>query len=319
MHTKIVGGLWGAWVCTALGCTALGCTAASPATTPNAASPTSAPSNESSVAGADEAIPTPGALVAPQGPPPPALLHPRSNRAWLGVELKALPEGKAGVLVAQAFPHSPAARAGLRSGDVLLMLDARAVMRPDDVAQIVQEKDPSARIAVAYERDGAARLVRVDLEGTPDFEDRVRLAFVGIEAPEIAGVTTFQGETAALSDVRGKVVVLEFWASFCGVCRYLAPTLDRWHRTYRPQGAEVIGITVDTPSEGAEVAAELGMSYTLASDGSAKTTRTYLASQVPMLVLIDKKGRVREVMVGYSTPRVRELESLLVRLLEEPA
>ena len=306
----------GAWGLGLLGC------GASTAAAPNAASSSSTESAASSSAGspgADEAIPTPGALVAPSGPPPPALLHPRSNRAWLGVELKALPEGKAGVLVAQAFPHSPAARAGLRSGDVLLMLDARAVMRPDDVAQIVQEKDPSARIAVAYERDGVARLARVDLEGTPDFEDRVRLAFVGTQAPEIAGVTTFQGETTALSDVRGKVVVLEFWASFCGVCRYLAPTLDRWHRTYRPQGAEVIGITVDTPSEGAEVAAELGMSYTLASDGSAKTTRTYLASQVPMLVLIDKKGRVREVMVGYSTPRVRELESLLVRLLEEPA
>jgi peroxiredoxin len=149
----------------------------------------------------------------------------------------------------------------------------------------------------------------------PEFEDRLRLSLVNRLAPEIAGVATFQGEASSLRELRGQVVVLEFWASFCGVCRFLGPRLDQWHRTYSPQGAEVVGITVDPPGVGLEVAARTGMSYTLASDTESKVSRTYLASQIPVVVIIDRQGVVRDAMVGYSEGRLQETEALIKKLL----
>ncbi|HSC88989.1 MAG TPA: redoxin domain-containing protein [Polyangiaceae bacterium] len=245
------------------------------------------------------------------------MIYPRAPWAWLGVELIAREPSQPGVKVRSVFPRSPAARAGLEEGDVLLSLDGRVPVAPVDVSTLVQERAPGSSLGVLVERAGAQRLLRVDLEGMPEFEDRVRLAFIGRQAPEIAGVTTFQGETSALADVRGRVVVVEFWASWCGPCRFVSPTLDRWYRDYRPRGAEVIGITVDSPSEGAEVAQRLGMSYTLAHDPSGRTTRSYLANQVPMIVLIDRRGVVRDVMVGSSKERLDAFERALVGLLGE--
>jgi peroxiredoxin len=159
-------------------------------------------------------------------------------------------------------------------------------------------------------------LLRAELEGSPQFEDRLRLELVNRAAPEIAGVATFQGEASSLGELRGQVVVLEFWASFCGVCRFLAPRLDEWHRTYQPQGAQVVGITVDPPALGMKVARRTGMTYTLASDTNASVTRAYLASQIPVVVIIDRQGVVRDVMVGYSERRLRQTEALVVSLLD---
>lgn len=258
-------------------------------------------------------VSAPSALLVPK------TLFPRSTTPWLGVELKATEPRQAGVLISQVFPHSPAAHSGLQAGDVLLSIDGAALHDPGDVFSHLVKKRIGDWVPISFLRQGAAKLLRVELEGTPDPEDRLRLTLVGQLAPEIAGVTTFQGETSALADARGQVVVLEFWASWCGPCRLVSPILDRWQRTYGPQGAEVIGITVDAPATGAQIARETGMSYTLAHDPEGKATRQYFASQVPLLVLIDKRGVVRDVLLGVSTPRLAQLEKLLQELLAEPA
>jgi len=294
----------------------LGCSGCGGASAPAATSAESAPAAPPALS--PNAPAAGGTQIAPALSSPLTLSFPRSSTPWLGVELKATQPAQAGALVSLVFPGSPAAKAGLAAGDVLLSIDGLPVQGPTDVATAVQKRRVGAALPLTFLRAGASRLVRVDLEGMPEFEDRIRLAFVGRPAPEIAGVTTFQGETSALSEVRGQVVVLEFWASWCGPCRLVSPTLDRWHRLYKPQGAEVIGITVDAPAEGAEVARHTGMSYTLAHDPAGRATRTYLASQVPMLVLIDKHGVVRDVMVGASPTRLADVEKLLQALLEEP-
>lgn len=248
---------------------------------------------------------------------PIVLRYPRSPTPWLGVELRATEGARAGVEITRVLAGSPAAKAQLRAGDVLLTLDDTPADSPVDVANWVRSQQSEETFPLTILRKGSPRLIRAKLEGMPQFEDRLRLALVNRQAPEIAGVATFQGDASSLRELRGQVVVLEFWASYCGVCRFLAPRLDAWHRAYNPQGAEVVGITVDTPEIGRRVAARTGMSYTLASDPDSRISRAYLASQIPAVVVIDRKGVVRDAMVGYSEGRLRETEQLIEKLLDD--
>jgi peroxiredoxin len=231
--------------------------------------------------------------------------------------LRATQPDQAGVEITRFLSGSPAVKPKLMAGDVLLTMDDTPAETPTDEANWVRAQRSEETFPLTILRGGASRLVRTQLEGMPQFEDRLRLALVNRKAPEIMGVATFQGDASSLRELRGQVVVLEFWASYCGVCRFLAPRLDAWHRTYNPQGTEVVGITVDTPEIGRRVAARTGMSYTLASDPDSRISRAYLASQIPAVVVIDRRGVVRDAMVGYSEGRLRETEELIEKLLED--
>lgn len=248
--------------------------------------------------------------------PRPALRYPRDDHPWLGVVLEDRPASEPGVFIVRVLPGSPAEHAGLREADVLLSIDGGRVDEPRAVASAVAAVPLGRDVPVAVLRSGQERLFRAHIEGTPEFEDQLRLAFVGREAPSIDGVVTFQGSAASLRDLRGKVVVLEFWASWCAVCRYLSPVLDDWHRTYRPAGLEVVGVTTDGPTRGAEVALRESMSYTLMSDADGDVTGAYLASQVPTVFLLDRRGVVVDVMVGLDRARTSEMRAQVEGLLD---
>lgn len=249
----------------------------------------------------------------------PALRYPVGPRPWLGIELAATPRGEPGVRVQRVLRGSPAERAGLVAGDILLRLGDHQVESPQELIDWVDGQQPGTSSPLLLLRAGHHRLGRVSLDGKPEFEDRLRLAFVGLRAPSISGVVTFRGEAASLDELRGRVVLLEFWASWCGVCRYLAPVLSRMQQSYRPRGFEVVGVTVDSPAEGEAAARRAGgMDYTLASDPEGRVTRQYLASQVPTVFVIDQTGVIVDVMVGVSRERIAELVELVENLFAEP-
>lgn len=245
------------------------------------------------------------------------LLYPRLPHFWLGIELKARPLGHAGVLVERVLAGSPAERAQVRKGDIVMALGEQALNSPQELSDFVRAQTSRAALALTVQRQGQVRLLRVELEQMPEFEDRLRLAFVGRSAPEIAGMITFQGEVSSLKELRGQVIILEFWASFCQVCRIMGPTLDQWHRHYLGRGAQVVGITVDSPKTGLDVARRAQMSYTLGSDPDAEITRKYMASQIPTLFIIDQNGIVRDAIVGYSAERLEAAHVLVDQLLAQ--
>ena len=284
---------------------AAGASASPPATTP------------ASTASATPATQT--ATAAPPNATQPAESAPaRGGPGWLGVELAKRDGAEAGVLIRSVMRASPAERAGLASGDVVMNIDGENVSGPTELRAHVMKAQAGARVSLGVLRGTETRLFAVDLEAAPNDDELMRKNYVGSRAPDFGALDTVQGSiTPSLPALQGRVVVLEFWASWCGVCHVMAPTLNGWHDRYSAQGVTVLGVTNDPVDVAGRTAGELGMSYPLASDTTGNILRAYRAYALPTLFVIDKHGNVRDVLIGYSTPRLREIEALVRKLIAE--
>jgi len=252
---------------------------------------------------------------APAGPTP---LPTRTVPPWLGIEMANANEG--GVRVVHVVRGAPAALAGLRDGDRMVKLDGAPVAAPADVSRLVSQKAPGAAVDVTFVREGTERTVKATLAVRPTADDVMRMEFVGTFAPAWSGLTAASGSgPIALSSLRGRVVVLEFWAIWCGPCRMTMPTLEGWHGKYGAQGLSVVGITTDPADKAAVFAERNGIHYTTASDASGTTTQGYGVRNIPALYVIDKRGVIREVTLGYEPAQEAQVERVIQQLLAEPA
>jgi peroxiredoxin len=238
---------------------------------------------------------------------------------WLGVELKARGPSEAGVLIEAVLPKSPAAVSGLAAGDVLLSIDGETVLRPTDVVRIVSSHRAGERVGIVFERQGQNRLLAVGLGARPDIDAMMASEFVGNPAPNFRELTAVQGSVPVdVAALRGRVVVLEFWASWCVVCRMTIPVLNAWHDRYAARGLTVLGVTTDPADHATAATLELGIAYAVHSDPEATTSKAYRALSIPTIFVIDRQGTVRDVVVGYQSERLAELEANVQKLLATP-
>jgi thiol-disulfide isomerase/thioredoxin len=118
----------------------------------------------------------------------------------------------------------------------------------------------------------------------------------GMPAPALAG-SSFSGEAFDLGNWRGKVVVVNFWASWCGPCRREMPLLDALQRDYRERGVVVLGLSADDRHDRKDaLAASQGVAY-LTGMLSDCTSNGFGAPQMlPLTYIIDRKGTVSAVL-----------------------
>jgi thiol-disulfide isomerase/thioredoxin len=257
-------------------------------------------------------LPKPNPPQPSEGPAPAATDEP----GWLGVELALPPGDLAGVLVRDVMRDSPAQRAGLQQGDRILRIDAEPVVRPPDVVRIVSAHRAGERVGLVVQRAGADRLLAVLLDARPDQSVLMEREFLGAPAPAWKPLATVRGSVpSTLAELKGRVVVIEFWASWCVACRLSIPTLNAWKDRYGAQGLTVLGVTTDAPGLATEASIELGIDYAVLSDEDGDTSRVYRAMALPTLFVIDRDGTVRDVMVGYSSSRLAKAEAKVRELI----
>ncbi len=225
-----------------------------------------------------------------------------------------------GVRVKHVLRGSPAEKAGLREGDVLRAIDGAKVAAPDEVSRIVANHAPGDAVVATVARASQGPLtITITLAGRPSADEMLRMDRVGVFAPAWVGVEPVGDAPPSLASLRGKVVLLDFWATWCGPCRLLAPKLSALQARYGAQGLRVVGITTDDAEKAALFAQRTAMRYSLGVDPKGETSRAYDISALPTLFVIDKRGVVRDVAVGYDEGREAQIEALLAQLLAEPA
>lgn len=140
---------------------------------------------------------------------------------------------------------------------------------------------------------------------------------VGQPAPDFA-LRSWDGGNMRLSEHSGEVVLINFWATWCGPCRQEMPLLDEIYGKYRRAGLVLFSINLDEASNldaAREMAKTLRVSYPVLFDARKEVSRAYRASTMPLTVLIDREGVVRYVSegykVGYETRYTEKLRELL--------
>lgn len=134
-------------------------------------------------------------------------------------------------------------------------------------------------------------------------------------APDFS-LTTFEGETITLSDLRGQVVIINFWASWCPPCRDEAAYLEATWRKYRDQGVVLIGVDyVDTKPNALAYIEEFDITYPNGPDIGQRIARAYHIKGVPETFYVGKRGQLRGVKIGALFPP--ELDDVIEKLLAE--
>lgn len=125
---------------------------------------------------------------------------------------------------------------------------------------------------------------------------------VGKPAPDFTLPVAANGDPGArmqLAELKGRPVVLDFWASWCGPCAMQAPILDRLARKYEGRGLVVLGVNIDDPPAIAkEYARRKGLSYPILVDPSDQASARYGVTKLPSLIVIDRQGNVKSFMTG---------------------
>jgi cytochrome c biogenesis protein CcmG/thiol:disulfide interchange protein DsbE len=127
---------------------------------------------------------------------------------------------------------------------------------------------------------------------------------VGLPSPSYAA-TSMTGDTVSLAGLRGKVVLLNVWATWCGPCRKEIPELRAIHAAYKDRGFELIGVSVDAEGTDEPIRAflkEFQMDYTIWRDPNEGVSATFRMAGVPATFLIDRKGILRWKATGAVEP-----------------
>ncbi len=139
----------------------------------------------------------------------------------------------------------------------------------------------------------------------------------GQPAPDFA-LKSITGENLRLSEFRGEVVMINFWATWCGPCRQEMPLLDELYRRYEKVGFQLLGVNIDDDRRSAvKMVRVLGVGFPVLLDERKDVSRLYDVDAMPATLLIDRTGIVRYVHHGYRSGYEQSYVDEIRELLKE--
>ncbi|MCL7452823.1 MAG: TlpA family protein disulfide reductase [Anaerolineae bacterium] len=169
------------------------------------------------------------------------------------------------------------------------------------------QEQPRRGLSPAWVATGAVALVVIALLSYSLVTGPSASLQVGELVPDFQ-LATFEGDTVNLSELRGQVVVVNFFASWCNPCREEAPDLEQAWQEYQDQGVQVLGIAYkDASSKAQAFLAEFDVTYPSGIDPGSRTSRAYGVTGVPETFIIDQQGRlVRHVLGAVTLAQLRQ-------------
>ena len=201
-----------------------------------------------------------------------------------------------------------------------------------DALAVVRELD---RLALALPSGNLHKLALVrmlQIDPQIDFFKNLDEASAGAAtAPDITADEWIDQAPTKLTDLRGRVVLLDFWAPWCGPCRATFPRLEKWHQNYKDKGLVILGLTTfEGNAEGKRLTRsqelaylrdfkkKFNVSYGFAVSEASNNDQRYAVSSIPTTFLVDRGGVVRFISIGSSDLEIAALGKMIKKLIDEP-
>jgi len=131
-------------------------------------------------------------------------------------------------------------------------------------------------------------------------------------------LTSLAGGQTTLSQYKGQVVLVNFWATWCGPCQQEMPLLDQMYKKYKPAGFTLIGVNVDKEEPAVkELLARKPVSFPVLLDPANQVSKAYHVDEMPSSVIIDRKGDIRYVHRGYRPGDENDYQDRIRQLIRE--
>jgi peroxiredoxin len=142
-------------------------------------------------------------------------------------------------------------------------------------------------------------------------------ADAGDPAPPFS-LSSVSGDAQTLSQYKGQVVLVNFWATWCGPCQQEMPLLDQMYKKYKPAGFTLIGVNVDKTAPAVkELLARKPVSFPVLLDPANQVSKAYHVDEMPSSVIIDRKGQIRYIHRGYKPGDENEYQDRIRQLIRE--
>lgn len=217
---------------------------------------------------------------------------------WIGLALG--PDGKfGGAKVNSVIPQSPGDRAGIHAGDEVVAIDGLMTSSPQEVIQTVLQGGIGHHAKLKLVDDkGHTRNIELVYAARPDREKMQRDSILNRPAPDFLPAVQTGAKLPRISTLKGRVVVIDFFATWCGPCIEAMPHIEALHQRLKDKGVTVLGVSHEEADVVGGAAGRFHVSYPLAADTDEKVSTAYQVFALPTMVVIDKKGVVREVAVA---------------------
>lgn len=141
---------------------------------------------------------------------------------------------------------------------------------------------------------------------------------IGDKAPDCKLSSLGDSQSSTLSQYPGKVLYVDFWASWCGPCAKSFPFMNELHSQLKDQGLQIVAVNLDEkPEEAQAFLSQYPAQFTVAADASKQCAKDFGVKAMPSSYLIDRKGKVHHIHLGFRPGEAKDLRQVVEQLLNE--